>query len=229
MLLKDFSGFLEKISSGSLHVLGKSIPKSKYIPLNLSKSNKALQTVHVASVSELGNYVNTHIKNNNGLVAYGGYLEARLIYKRSAHFNAENEKRNIHLGVDFWSSVETPVYAPLNTTVHSFKNNTHFGDYGPTIILEHKIDAAVFYTLYGHLSLQSIKNLKKGKVFKQGEQIATLGDPTINGNYPPHLHFQIIRNLQDKFGDYPVVCSKSNLEFYSKNCPNPNLLLKLEC
>ena len=80
----------------------------------------------------------------------------------------------------------------INAVVHSFKNNMNHGDYGPTIILEHKITGVTFYTLYGHLSLKSIQNLEIGKRFKQGEKIATLGDASINGDYPPHLHFQII-------------------------------------
>jgi len=111
--------------------------------------------------------------------------------------------------------------------VHSFKNNTNFGDYGPTIILKHRIENIEFYTLYGHLSLESIENLNVGQTFKQGEQIATLGDAKVNGDYPPHLHFQIIKDMQDYVGDYPGVCSKQDLEFYMQNCPNPEILFKL--
>ena len=126
-----------------------------------------------------------------------------------------------------WCNANTPVYTPLDATVHSFKNNTHFGDYGPTIILKHHINNVEFYTLYGHLSLGSIENLKVNQVFKQGQQIANLGDTEVNGDYPPHLHFQIIKDLQGYLGDYPGVCNKTDLDFYLNNCPDPNLLLKL--
>jgi murein DD-endopeptidase MepM/ murein hydrolase activator NlpD len=64
--------------------------------------------------------------------------------------------------------------------------------------------------------------------FKKGQQIATLGDASVNGDYSPHLHFQIIKNIGDYFGDYPGVCSKTDLNFYLDNCPNPNLLLKIK-
>ena len=152
----------------------------------------------------------------------------RTIYKRSSHFNLNvATARNIHIGADLWCKANAPVFAPLDATLHSFKNNTNFGDYGPTIILKHHIKGVEFYTLYGHLSLTSIKNLKVNQVFKQGEQLGTLGDATVNGDYPPHLHFQIIKDLQGFIGDYPGVCSKADLEFYLKNCPDPNLLLKL--
>lgn len=225
---KDFSNFLKNISSEALHVLDASISNSKYIPIDLSESNEALNKVDVSSTEKLGTFVSDHIKKNNATVAYGGYLETRNIYKRSQHFNKQaQEERNIHLGIDLWCNVGTPVLTPLEGKVHSFKNNINFGDYGPTIILEHKIEGHTFYTLYGHLTLESIQGLKVGQVFKQGTEIASLGDDKVNGNYPPHLHFQIIKDLEGSKGDYPGVCSKKGLEFYLGNCPNPNLILKL--
>jgi murein DD-endopeptidase MepM/ murein hydrolase activator NlpD len=129
--------------------------------------------------------------------------------------------------MDLWIEARSPVFTPLDATVHSFKNNTNDGDYGPTIILEHRIEGVKFHTLYGHLSLESITQLNVGQTFKQGEQIATLGDANVNGDYPPHLHFQIIRDIEDYKGDYPGVCSKKDLTFYLNNCPDPNGLLKL--
>ncbi|MFY0715081.1 peptidoglycan DD-metalloendopeptidase family protein [Seonamhaeicola sp. NFXS20] len=227
MQLDKFSKFLKTLSLKPIQVLDASITLSKYVPLNLSVTNNNLKTVNVASISELSQFIKHNILQQKGKVAFGGYLEERNIYKRSNHFSNAIQERNIHLGTDLWSEAKTSVLTPLDAKVHSFKNNTNFGDYGPTIILEHTIDDAVFYTLYGHLSLESIENLKVGQIFKQGEQIAALGDETVNGNYPPHLHFQIIKDLQGNFGDYPGVCAKTDLDFYIKNCPDPNLLLKL--
>ena len=222
----DFSKFLNTISSEPLRVLNSSIPKAKYIPIDLSESNQILNTVDVSSSSKLGVFVNNHLKKRNALVAHGGYLEVRNIYKRSNHFNSQTEEeRNIHLGVDLWCGAETPILTPLDGVVHSFKNNTNYGDYGPTIILQHNISGVAFYTLYGHLSLVSINKLRVGKEFKKGEQIATLGNASRNGDYPPHLHFQIIKDIQNYYGDYPGVCSENDLEFYKGNCPDPNLLL----
>ena len=230
MTSAQFSFFLTSISTNSLPVLDVSIPLPQYVPLDLSISNRDLQQVDVGSSSTLELYVNTHIAKHNGKVAFGGYNETRNIYQRSDYFNQENPdtERNIHIGMDLWLAADSPIFAPLGATVHSFKNNENFGDYGPTIILKHHIDEVVFYTLYGHLSLASIADLKVGQVFKQGEQIASLGGASVNGDYPPHLHFQIIRNIGDYHGDYPGVCSKKDVEFYLGNCPDPNLLLKLE-
>ena len=227
MTLKAFSQFLFEINSNSLHVLNPSILKSDYVALDLSKSNKSLQNVDVSSSEHLEKYINDYIAQSHAKVAYGGYLETRAIYQRSTYFKDSNPEteRNIHLGLDLWIAAETPIYAPLDGVVHSFKNNTNYGDYGPTIILKHCINDVEFHTLYGHLSLASITNLKVGQTFKKGSQIASLGDASVNGDYPPHLHFQIIKDLQGNLGDYPGVCSKLDLEFYKFNCPDPKLLL----
>ncbi|TWO34410.1 peptidoglycan DD-metalloendopeptidase family protein [Seonamhaeicola sediminis] len=223
-----FSEFLNSLSSDSLCVLDTSIPKSEYIPIDLSELNKNLSKIDVSSTLKLGQYIDNYIRKHSATVAYGGYLEVRNIYKRSQHFSRYiEEERNIHLGIDFWCQEGTPICSPLEGKIHSFKNNTNFGDYGPTLILEHNIGDVIFYSLYGHLSLNSIQGLKEGSTFEKGERIGELGDETVNGNYPPHLHFQIIKDLQANQGDYPGVCSKKDLDFYSENCPNPNLLLQL--
>ncbi|MDN3666436.1 peptidoglycan DD-metalloendopeptidase family protein [Algibacter miyuki] len=224
----DFSKFLSGLHPDGVSVLDSGIPKSKYIPIDLSETNDFLNTVDVSSSSKLGGFVDNHINKQHAEVAYGGYLEIRNIYKRSTHFNSQaEEERNIHLGVDLWCPAGTPIFSPFDSVVHSFNNNENFGDYGPTIILKHHISGIDFYTLYGHLSLASLNNLEVGQRFKQADKIAELGDASVNGDYPPHLHFQIIKDIQDFNGDYPGVCSKANLEFYKNNCPDPEVLLKL--
>ena len=230
MTSNTFVQFLSSLGNQSLYVLDRTIPKSDYIALDLSVTNETLQTVDVSSSEKLGVYVDRHIAIHNSKVAFGGYIEIRNIYRRSDYFNDQNPEteRNIHLGIDLWIAAETPIYAPLDGEVHSFQNNTNFGDYGPTIILKHTIEGFEFYTLYGHLSLTSIQNIQIGEQFQKGAQIATLGDATVNGDYPPHLHFQLIKDMQNYKGDYPGVTSRKELEFYKENCPDPNLLLQLK-
>ena len=77
-------------------------------------------------------------------------------------------------------------------------------------------------------SVINAPSLKVGQTFNRGESIATLGDASVNGDYPPHLHFQIIKDMQGLKGDYPGVCSRLDLNFYLSNCPDPNLLLKFD-
>ncbi|MEM6719335.1 MAG: peptidoglycan DD-metalloendopeptidase family protein [Bacteroidota bacterium] len=229
MTTTSFEELLTNLGNESLFVLDQNIPKSDYILLDLSVANESLKNVDVSSSEKLGKYIDVHIASNHAQVAFGGYIEKRGIYNRSEYFNDQNPEteRNIHLGLDLWIAAETPIYTPLDGEVHSFQNNTNFGDYGPTIILKHVIDQVEFYTLYGHLSVASIENITVGQTFQKGTKIATLGAANVNGDYPPHLHFQIIKDMQDYSGDYPGVSSQKDVRFYKENCPDPNLLLKL--
>ncbi|MBF4467415.1 peptidoglycan DD-metalloendopeptidase family protein [Flavobacterium sp. LC2016-12] len=209
-------------------IIDASIDFSDYIPLDLSITNKELMESKPENASEFESFISNYLKSNNAEVAFGGYIEGRTLYKRSTIFKNDSvPERNIHIGLDLWTKVNTAVLAPLDGKVHSFKNNVGLGDYGPTIILEHEIENEKFYTLYGHLSLESIKDLNVGKQFKRGEQIATLGNAAVNGDYAPHVHFQIIQDIEDYWGDYPGVCNSNDLNFYIENCPDPNLLLKI--
>ena len=146
-------------------------------------------------------------------------------------FNAleaqEAEPRRLHLGVDIWGAVDTPVYAPLEGTIHSIGYNDAFGDYGATLVLQHEINGFLFHTLYGHLSLKSITGKQEGQDIEKGSWIASFGDLAENGNWPPHLHFQVILDMQGWKGDYPGVCKFSEREQYLSNCPDPDLLLQM--
>ena len=229
MNTKEFNQFLKEISIAPLAVIDTTITLDKYLPIDISEKNTDLQNFDVSSSNEWEKYIHLYLKKNNKEVAFGGYLEKRNLYDRSAYFKnlSENEKRNIHLGIDLWCDKNTKVLAVLDGEIHSYNFNENYGDYGPTIILKHIINEETFYSLYGHLSLKSIENIKIGDSILQGNVIGLLGDNSVNGDYAPHLHFQIIRNIEQNFGDYPGVSSKENIAFYKNNCPDPNLLLKI--
>ena len=206
-----------------------SVEHSNYVAIDLSASTTDKLDLNLTDAVVFEKFIENHLSKNNAKVAFGGYLETRNLYRRSEVFKNEiTDERNIHIGVDLWIKAGTTVLAALDGKIHSFQNNTALGDYGPTIILEHTFEDFTFYTLYGHLSLDSLVGKAVGQTVIKGEQIATLGAPPINGDYSPHLHFQIIKDMQGKKGDYPGVCSKKEVEFYSENCPNPNFLLKIQ-
>ncbi|MGO4771349.1 peptidoglycan DD-metalloendopeptidase family protein [Flavobacterium sp. W22_SRS_FK3] len=209
-------------------VIDPTIDYSKYITLDLSVKNQNLTASKSGNSADFEEYIIDYLKKNNAEVAFGGYIERRTLYQRSSIFKSDLiSERNIHIGVDFWIKAETPVLAALDGKIHSFKNNIGLGDYGPTIILEHQIENEKFYTLYGHLSLESIEGISVGDFLKKGEYFAKIGNSKVNGDYAPHLHFQIIKDVGDYWGDYPGVCSTKDLNFYIENCPDPNLLLKI--
>lgn len=221
--------FIELLQSiHNVKVIDTSIDYSEYVAIDLSNTNLELENFDLTNASIFQDFILHYLQEKNAKVAFGGYIETRNLYKRSSVFKDNiSDERNIHIGLDLWIKAGITVLAALDGTLHSFKNNTSLGDYGPTIILEHDIEDVKFYTLYGHLSEESLSNLFVGKSFIKGEIIATLGNFPINGDYAPHLHFQIIKNIENYSGDYPGVCNSKDLDFYSENCPNPNLLLKI--
>lgn len=205
-------------------ILGVANSNQKYLEMDFTENNQELFNFDLTDTVVFTNYVFNKIEKNNAQIGIGGYAENRAIYARSKHFNFDEEPRTIHLGLDIWSKAETPIYCPFDGQIHSFKNNNNFGDYGPTIIIKHQIENQLFYSLFGHLSLESIDNQYIGKHIKKGDLFCKIGNYPENGDWPPHLHFQIIDNIGDYFGDYPGVCKISEKEFYLKNCPDPNIM-----
>jgi peptidoglycan LD-endopeptidase LytH len=171
-------------------------------------------------------WVTQQLRGCNCKYGIGGYMEHRTIYARSEHFDTESEPRRLHLGVDIWGDAGTAVYAPLKGKVHSFNDNDNFGDYGPTIILSHQLEGLMLYSLYGHLSRGSLDGLSIGMPINKDQQIGTFGNMTENGNWPPHLHFQLMFDMEGKLGDYPGVCRYSEKDKYRKNIPDPQLILQ---
>lgn len=221
---------LQKVlqDQNDVKVIVANIDHKNYVAFDLSAVRTDQLSLDLTNAAEFENFVEDHLAKNNAEVAFGGYLEKRDLYRRSENFkNNIEDERNIHIGLDLWIKAGTSVLSALDGKIHSFQNNTAHGDYGPTIILEHKIDEQTFYTLYGHLSLESLEGKTVGQLVKKGEKIAELGKPPVNGDYAPHLHFQIIKDMENKIGDYPGVCSAHDVEHYKANCPDPELLLKI--
>ncbi len=165
----------------------------------------------------------------NGKPGIGRYNEARPFYTTDAYEVRGNngpEWRSIHIGLDIFMEAGTPVMAPIAGTVHSFQDNAHERDYGPTIILEHKVsDALTFYTLYGHLTRTSLNRLQVGQPIAAGARFCEIGPMPENGNWSPHLHFQVILDMLDKQGDFPGVAFPEKRAVWTSLCPDPWLLL----
>lgn len=224
---RNYEGLAALLSSENLPIkplLGRELG-SEAVRLDLSKENpRLLQTAE----HELNAFIAAEIRSAGGMIGVGGYAEDRGWYQRSSAFFDGEEPRTVHLGVDIWVEPGTPIYVPIAGKIHSFANNAAMGDYGPTIILEHEVDGNKFHSLYGHLSLESLVGKREGMELQAGEKLAEVGSSEVNGCWPPHLHLQLIIDLEGKRGDYPGVAAHSKLPFYLSNCPDPNLLLKLE-
>ena len=198
--------------------------KYQLLLMNFTDKNKELAAEILKNTAQFTDYISEKLQDAGAVYGIGGYNEHRTIYSRSDVFDGA-EPRRLHLGIDIWGAAGTPVYAPLQGTVHSLAFNNAYGDYGATIILSHHVNGMHFHTLYGHLSLASIRNIKEGDTINKGDVFAEFGTPQENGNWPPHLHFQIIKDMQGMKGDYPGVCKYSEREKYMENCPDADVIL----
>ncbi|MBT3448233.1 MAG: aminotransferase class III-fold pyridoxal phosphate-dependent enzyme [Bacteroidetes Order II. Incertae sedis bacterium] len=155
-------------------------------------------------------------------VGIGRWDEPRLAYGGDQYATQSGERRTIHLGVDLFRPAGTPVQAPLSGTVHSFCAHHARFDYGGCLILEHEPEKGLrFWTLYGHLSHDSVKNLVVGKSVEAGDVVAYLGPFEENGGWVPHLHFQIIVDRLDLEATFPGVASPSQRDVWCSLSPSP--------
>lgn len=226
--MSSLVSILEKNKHSFHHVVAFDAATDRLVQMDFTDANKALTKEVIEDVTKFSAYVSEQLVAANALYGIGGYAEHRTVYSRSKVFDATDggEPRRLHLGTDIWGKAGTAVFAPLGGMVHSFKFNDAYGDYGATIILLHQLEGIAFYTLYGHVSLQDIA-LVEGQYINRGQEFAHFGEPHENGHWPPHLHFQIISDLELKEGDYPGVCRLSDKDFYLKNCPDADLILQM--
>lgn len=195
------------------------------LALDFTSNNKELTEAILLDTGLFSSWVTQKLSDNQARYGIGGYDEHRAIYSRSGHFDDLEEPRRLHLGTDIWGPAGTPVYSFSDAVVHSFGFNDNFGDYGATIILQHQLADTSFYVLYGHLSVSSLFGLEEGLSIAQGVRFAEFGVADDNGHWPPHLHFQVIKDMQGLKGDYPGVCQLSKREEYLANCPDPDFIL----
>lgn len=156
--------------------------------------------------------------------AIGQYDEIRPLYSSEDYATKGNNGhrwRTVHVGLDFFDKAGSPVYAFYDGIVESFQYNEGDKDYGWTLILKHETPILTFYTLYGHLSHDHEGLVQRNQKIKKGDLIAHFGGPLENGNWAPHLHFQIILDMLDYQGDFPGVCYIHEREIFKSISPDP--------
>jgi 4-aminobutyrate aminotransferase-like enzyme/Ser/Thr protein kinase RdoA (MazF antagonist) len=171
------------------------------------------------------------MKRGGAIVGVGRYDEARGLYVArlfGSGGRATDERRTVHLGIDLFVEPGTAVRAPLAGVVHVLANNAAPQDYGPLVILRHETgDGTPFFTLYGHLSEDTLPGLDVGRRVEPGQVFARVGAPPTNGDWPPHLHFQVILDLLERDADFPGVACPSQRALWTSVSPDPNLLLRI--
>ena len=226
--MSSFQDLIEKNADKIGKVVDFDVATDKLLSLDFTAANTELTSEVLADTDRFSEWVNEKLIKADARYGIGGYNEHRTIYGRSSHFDTIEEPRRLHLGIDIWGAAETPIYNFHDAIVHSFKFNDNFGDYGTTIILQYQIDGLVFHALYGHLSLASLDGLTKGQFIPFGKQFASFGVKDENGYWPPHLHFQLVFDMEGMEGDYPGVCQFSKRTHFLSNCPDPALIIGLK-
>jgi len=210
------------------------------IPSNLREGNCLVLDLSVASTflganpegptePQMTARIQDAVRSARASIAVGRYDEPRPVYTSrlfAAGNNPTDERRTIHLGIDLFADPGTAVSAPFDGTVHAFADNKASLDYGPVVILRHPVDdGEEFFTLYGHLSRESLSSLRIGQPIAAGTVFARLGAASENGGWTPHLHFQIILDLLDVDTDFPGVAFASQRAVFTSISPDPNLIL----
>jgi 4-aminobutyrate aminotransferase-like enzyme/Ser/Thr protein kinase RdoA (MazF antagonist) len=222
--------WLASNAKSAASILETDLRTAPIVVFDLSVSSTFLGADPRASETEnVSESIFTKMKRANALVGVGRYNEARLLYTSplfGASANPTDERRTVHLGIDLFAAPGTPVHAPLDGVVHAVAINTAPLDYGPLAILRHATgDGLEFFTLYGHLAREAFDSLQVGQRITHGQQLARIGDAHENGGWAPHLHFQIVVDLQEHRSDFPGVAPASQRNVWTSLSPDPNLLL----
>ncbi len=199
--------------------------------LDLSVSSPLLDGRDTDDTSRFTRRVFRAVEDEGAAFGIGRYLEPRAFYLTDAFGGRPGdprERRTIHLGLDLFDQPGAEVRAPLAGHVRWVRDNAERLDYGPTVILEHQAPDGPFWTLYGHLERESVAELEEGSELAAGDSFARIGPPPENGDWPPHLHFQIITDLLGHEGEFPGVALPRERRLWASFSPDPNLILGLE-
>jgi 4-aminobutyrate aminotransferase-like enzyme/Ser/Thr protein kinase RdoA (MazF antagonist) len=198
--------------------------------LDLSVSSPLLNGRDTDDTPDFTKRVFRTMEDQGASIGIGRYLEPRAFYLTETFEGREGdprERRTIHLGIDIFDQAGATVRAPLGGIVKSVHDNGGGLDYGPTIVLEHEGPDGPFWTLYGHLERESVSDLVPGSEVEPGGEIARIGPYPENGDWPPHLHFQVMTDLLGFENQFPGVALPREGELWASFSPDPNLMLGL--
>jgi 4-aminobutyrate aminotransferase-like enzyme/Ser/Thr protein kinase RdoA (MazF antagonist) len=222
--------WLEASAGHAAPVLDADLRTTPSLVLDLSVGSRFLGAdPRAAETGPLTTAIFGAMKEADVAVGVGRYDEARGIYLAGIFGSSErptDERRTVHLGIDLFVEPGSCVHAPLGGVVHTLANNASPQDYGPLVILRHETDEGLgFYTLYGHLTEDTLEGHAVGRRVEPGRVIGRVGAPPANGDWPPHVHIQIILDLLEKDADFPGVAYPSQRAVFTALSPDPNVLL----
>lgn len=222
------NAWLERERGNFAPLMGQSIADAPMGSLSVEESSWPQNPFHMPleEAARVGEEFDDH-----GRIWLGYYHEPRLIYAEPAFRKGPwkaSDRRTVHLGVDVFTKAGTPMFAPLRGEVFVVEYRAGHLDYGGVIILRHQTpEGDTFYTLYGHLDPEFLDRLTVGQVIEQGEEFCRFGDPSMNGGWAPHVHFQLALTTEGIEADWPGVGDPDEMYLWRAVCPNPVALLNL--
>src|SRR5206468_1975877 len=134
--------WLEANASSAASMLETDLRTAPSVVLDLSVGSTFLGADPRASETpELTEKIFRAMKSAGACVGVGRYDEPRLLYTSplfGASGNPTDERRTVHLGMDFFVEPGARLSAPLDGVVHIVPNNSAPLDYGPLVILQHE-------------------------------------------------------------------------------------------
>ncbi|MEQ1691926.1 MAG: aminotransferase class III-fold pyridoxal phosphate-dependent enzyme [Gemmatimonas sp.] len=209
-------------------LVGQDLRSTPVAPIDLSVGGTLLSSHTADNTPEaVDGRVRRTLAEHGALVGVGGYDEARVMYEWTDEPESA-ERRTIHMGLDLSMAAGTPLYAPLDGVVHGFEDADHHHDYGPVIVLRHRTtgaDPVEFFTLYGHLTRDSLAGLRVGTAVARGTEFARIGSAPTNGDWWQHVHVQLVTDMLDVACNVDGAVRASQRVVWRSLCPDPNLLL----
>ena len=228
---REVESWLERRAQAFGPVLQRDLTRKGLVVLDIGKDGPNAAAISaLENDAALAGWMDGVLAEAGDKVVVGRYGEDRSVYRSAAFETADPaERRTIHIGIDLFAPADDPVLAPLEGTVADIGHNVVPYGFGSIVILEHATDRGVkFWTLYGHLSAKSLAGLKIGQRLGVGEVIGKLGRHEENGEWPPHLHFQIMTDLCGWKADEVIgVAARSQWDVWGSVCPSPNVILGL--
>ncbi|MEI6801221.1 MAG: phosphotransferase, partial [Pseudomonadota bacterium] len=121
-----------------------------------------------------------------------------------------------HLGIDLFAPAGTRVQAPFAGRVAGLAKDA--------VLLAHDAAGQPFWTLYAHMSPDSVQALRLGQEISGGEVFATLGEA---GDKPAHLHLQIVTDDLGLGADMPHHAGIGDWALWRAISPDPSVILGL--
>ncbi len=177
---KTIKKWLEATVGSAASILDVDVRKAPSVVFDFSVGSTLLGAKPCgANDPEVSERLSAEMKRAGAAFGVGRYDEPRLVYTSAlfgASSNLTDERRTVHLGMDLFVEPGTRLRAPLDGVAHIVANNSAPQDYGPLVILQHETSGGEnFFTLYGHLSRDSLVHLKTGQRVGRGEEFARVG------------------------------------------------------